>query len=70
MAEPPPTEPDAGLGSPEYDADVESFDLAELHALDEAPSHAHDIEQKIRSTVPGTEFAVLPDPDDEAEGET
>ena len=70
MAEPPPTEPDAGLGSPEYDADVESFDLAELHALDEAPSHAHDIEQKIRSTFPGTEFAVLPDPDDEAESET
>ncbi|MDE0666962.1 MAG: DNA polymerase III subunit gamma/tau [Acidimicrobiaceae bacterium] len=70
VAEPPPTEPDAGLGSPEFDADVESFDLAELHALDEAPSHAHDIEQKIRSTFPGTEFAVLPDPDDEAESET
>ena len=66
----PPTGPDAGLEPAEFDADVESFDLAELHALDEAPSHAHDIEQKIRSTFPGTEFAVLPDPDDEAEGET
>ena len=69
-AEPPPAEPDAGFGSPDLDADVDSFDLAELHALDEAPSHAHDIEQKIRSTFPGTEFAVLPDPDDEAGGET
>ena len=69
-AEPPPTEPDAGLGSPDFDADVDGVDLAELDALDEAPSHAHDIEQKIRSTFPGTEFAVLPDPDDEVEGET
>ena len=76
----PPAEPDDGLVPPDLDegvdsgefgeADIDSFDLAELHALDEAPSHAHDIEQKIRSTFPGTEFAVLPDPDDEAEGET
>ena len=69
-AEPPPTEPDAAFGSPDFDADVDGVDLAELHALDEAPSHAHDIEQKIRSTFPGTEFEVLPDPEDEAEGET
>ncbi|MYG98632.1 MAG: hypothetical protein F4144_04080 [Acidimicrobiaceae bacterium] len=69
-AEPPPTEPDAAFGSTDFDADVDGVDLAELHALDEAPSHAHDIEQKIRSTFPGTEFEVLPDPEDEAEGET
>ncbi len=69
-AEPPPNEPDNALGSPDFDADVDNFDPAELHDLDEAPSHAHDIEQKIRSTFPGTEFAVLPDPDDEVEGET
>ena len=64
-AEPPG--PDAGFGPPDFEADIDSFDLAELHALDEAPSHAHDIEQKIRSTFPGTEFAMLPDPDDEVE---
>ena len=68
--DPPPAGPDAGFGSPDLEADIDSFDLAELHTLDEAPSHAHDIEQKIRSTFPGTEFAVLPDPDDEAGGET
>ena len=68
--EPPPrAEPDDGLAS-DLDEEVDGFDPAELHALDEAPSHAHDIEQKIRSTFPGTEFAVLPDPDDEVEGET
>ena len=65
----PPAEPGYGLAPPDLDEEVDGFDLAELHALDEAPSHAHDIEQKIRSTFPGTEFAVLPDPDDEAGGE-
>ena len=69
-AEPPPSGPGAGSGYFGFDTDVDSLDLAELHALDEAPSHAHDIEQKIKSAFPGTEFAMLPDPDDEAEGET
>jgi len=69
-AESPSAGPDTGSGSPDFETDIDNFDFAELHALDEAPSHAHDIEQKIRSTFPGTEFAVLPDPDDEAEGET
>ena len=68
--EPPPAGSDAGFGSPDFEAELDSVDLAELHALDEAPSHAHDIEQKIKSTFPGTEFAMLPDPDDEAGGET
>ena len=69
-AEPPPTEPDAGLSAPDFEADVDGFDLAELQALDEAPSHAHDIEQKLKSAFPGTQFELLPDPDDEAESET
>ncbi len=68
-ADPPPTEPDPESSSPDPGDDVDSFDLEELHALDEAPSHAHDIEQKLRSAFPGTEFAVLPDPDDEAGSE-
>jgi DNA polymerase-3 subunit gamma/tau len=67
-AEPLPSEPDPAPGPPDFDAEVD-FDLAELDALDEAPSHAHDVEQKIKSAFPGTEFAVLPDPD-EAETET
>ena len=62
---PPPAEPDYGFGSPDLDDEMAGFDLAELHALDEAPSHAHDIEQKIKSVFPGTEFAMLPDPDDD-----
>ena len=65
----PPVEPVDGLAPADFDADVDGFDLAELDALDEAPSHAHDIEQKIKSVFPGTEFAMLPDPGDEAEGE-
>ena len=62
---PPPAEPDYGFGSPDLDDEMAGFDLSELHALDEAPSHAHDIEQKIKSVFPGTEFAMLPDPDDD-----
>ena len=62
---PPPAEPDGGLAPPDLDDEMESFDPAELDALEEAPSHAHDIEKKIRSAFPGTEFAVLPDPDDD-----
>ncbi|MCY4423555.1 MAG: DNA polymerase III subunit gamma/tau [Acidimicrobiaceae bacterium] len=66
----PPNEPDAGLEPPDFDDDIDSFDLAELDALDEAPSHAHDIEQKIKSAFPGTLFELLPDPDDEPGSET
>ena len=71
--EPTPNEPEVGRSSPGFEADIDDiddFDLAELHALDEAPSHAHDIEQKIRSAFPGTRFEMLPDPDDEAGSET
>ena len=71
---PPPAEQDDGPAPSALDGevdsfavgdDVDSFDLAELDALDEAPSHAHDIERKIKSKFPGTDFAVLPDPDDD-----
>ena len=65
----PPAEPDYGLAPPDLNDEMAGFDPAELDALEEAPSHAHDIEQKIKSVFPGTEFAVLPDPDDEAESE-
>ena len=67
---PPSAEADDGLAPTDFDEEVDDFDLAELHALDEAPSHAHDIEQKLKSAFPGTEFGLLPDPDDEAESET
>ena len=63
---PPSAEADDGLAPTDFDEEVDDFDLAELHALDEAPSHAHDIEQKLKSAFPGTQFGVLPDPDDEA----
>ena len=67
---PPSAEADDGLAPTDYDEEADDFDLAELHALDEAPSHAHDIEQKLKSAFPGTQFELLPDPDDEAESET
>ena len=67
---PPSAAADDGLAPTDFDEEVDDFDLAELHALDEAPSHAHDIEQKLKSAFPGTEFGVLPDPDVEAESET
>ena len=70
MAEPasaseplPPADSDARFGPPDFDAELDSFDLYDLEALDEAPSHAHDIEQKIKAAFPGTEFAVLADAD-------
>jgi len=67
---PPSAEADDGLAPTDFDEEVDDFDLAELQALDEAPSHAHDIEQKLKSAFPGTQFELLPDPDDEAESET
>ncbi len=47
---------------------VEGFDLADLDDLAEAPSHAHDIEQKIKATFPGAELTLLPEPDGDAAG--
>jgi hypothetical protein len=55
---------------PEEEA-VDDFDLADLDDLAEAPSHAHDIEEKIKATFPGTELTLLPEPDgDDAGGQT
>ncbi len=62
---PPPAEPEHAPAPSDLGDEVDGFDLAELDALDEAPSHAHDIEKKIKSAFPGTQFAVLPDPDEE-----
>jgi len=64
----PDEEPDPRPGQ----ADVaEDYDLADLDDLAEAPSHAHDIEEKIKATFPGTELTLLPEPDgDNAGGET
>ena len=58
-----PADSDARFGPPDFDAEVDNFDLSDLEALDEAPSHAHDIEQKIKAVFPGTKFAVLADAD-------
>ena len=67
--------PEAGaapeLDAPPEEESVGGFDLADLDDLTEAPSHAHDIEEKIKATFPGTELALLPEPDgDNAGGET
>ena len=43
----------------------EEFDLADLHDLTEAPSHAEDIEQKIKEVFPGAELVLLPESDSE-----
>lgn len=62
-----PSEVDA----PPEEETVDGFDLADLDDLAEAPSHAHDIEEKIKATFPGTELTLLPEPDgDNAAGET
>ena len=54
---------DEALGAPPEEAEtVDGFDLADLDDLADAPSHAHDIEQKIKATFPGAELAVLPEP--------
>ena len=57
----------AGSGSaadapPEEAETVDGFDLADLDDLADAPSHAHDIEQKIKATFPGAELTMLPEP--------
>lgn len=54
---------------PEEAEVVDGFDLADLDELAEAPSHAHDIEQKIMAAFPGAELTLLPEPtDDDASG--
>ena len=53
---------------PEEPETVDGFDLADLDDLAEAPSHAHDIEEKIKATFPGTELALLPEPDGDDAG--
>ena len=63
-----PSEVDAPPEEPEA---VDDFDLADLDDLVEAPSHAHDIEEKIKTAFPGTELTLLPEPDgDNAGGQT
>ena len=59
------------VGAPQEEPEtVDGFDLADLDDLVEAPSHAHDIEQKIKATFPGAELTVLPEPEgDDTSGE-
>ena len=68
---PPEAEVPPELDPPPPEEAVDGFDLTDLDDLAEAPSHAHDIEEKIKATFPGTELALLPEPDDDnAGGET
>lgn len=55
-------------GAAPAEADDIDHYLAELDDSAEAPSHAHDIEQKIRAVFPGTEFVDLPDPEEDEAG--
>ena len=65
-----PPEDEEVNAPPEDQEIVDGFDLADLDDLAEAPSHAHDIEQKIKATFPGAELTLLPEPtDDTAAGE-
>ena len=59
---------EAAGAPPEEPETVDGFDLADLDDLVEAPSHAHDIEQKIKATFPGTELTVLPEPEGDDTG--
>ena len=61
-AEPPPTEPDAGLGSPDFDADVDGVDLAELHALDEAPATPTTSSRRSGRPSPAPSSRCFPTP--------
>ena len=65
----PPAGPDPGLESDDFYEEVDSLDLADLDALDEAPSHADDIEQKIKAAFPGTKFGALPEPGSDPDGD-
>ena len=70
-ASPVVEDPPEAAAPPEEAETVDGFDLADLDDLAEAPSHAHDIEEKIKATFPGTELTLLPEPDgDNAGGQT
>ena len=56
------------LGAAPAEADDVDHYLAELDDSAEAPSHAHDIEQKIKAVFPGTKFVDLPDPEEDEAG--
>ena len=63
---PVPAEEDS---APPAEAEVvDGFDLADLDDLAEAPSHAQDIEQKIKATFPGAELTLLPEPEGDDPG--
>ena len=65
----PEVDSPADVDAPPEEAETaDGFDLADLDDLAEAPSHAHDIEQKIKATFPGAELTVLPEPEDDGTG--
>ena len=67
--EPAEADAPAAVDAPPEEAEtVDGFDLADLDDLVEAPSHAHDIEQKIKATFPGAQLAVLPEPEGDGTG--
>ena len=66
---PAPADMEATHMPPDHQEGVDSFDLAELHDLVDAPSHADDIEEKIKLTFPGAELTLLPDPDGHDDGD-
>ncbi len=69
VAAPPDIEDPPEVAAPPKEAEtVDGFDLADLDDLAEAPSHAHDIEEKIKATFPGTELTLLPEPDGDNAG--
>ena len=65
---PQPADTEEFHAPPEEQEIVDGFDLSDLHELAEAPSHAHDIEQKIKATFPGAELTLLPDPEGDGDG--
>ena len=65
---PQPADAEELHAPPEEQEIVDGFDLSDLHELAEAPSHAHDIEQKIKATFPGAELTLLPDPEGDGDG--
>ena len=64
-----PSPADEFYEPPDEDQSVDDFDLADLLDMADAPSHAHDIEQKIKATFPGAELTLLPDPESDQDGD-
>ena len=64
-----PSPADEFYEPPDEDQSVDDFDLADLLDMADAPSHAHDIEQKIKATFPGAELTLLPDPENDQDGD-